>query len=272
MASEADIKDTDTGGDGVYETIRVIVHALILAVFVRIFLFQPFNIPSGSMIPTLLIGDYLFVSKYSYGFSKHSLPWSPNLFAGRIWAGDPKRGDVVVFKFPRDNSTDYIKRLIGLPGDKIQVIGGVVHINGKAVELKQIDDFVGPGSTCRMRASTIHVTRYVETLPGGTSHQILKCSGNAQNEGDNAGPFQVPAGHYFMMGDNRDNSTDSRFGPDDSTEMFIRRDEGVAYVPVENLIGRADILFFSVDDAARWLAPWRWPAEIRWSRFFNLIR
>jgi signal peptidase I len=272
MASEAELKDTDRGGDSIYETLRVIVHALILAAVVRIFLFQPFSIPSGSMIPTLLVGDYLFVSKYSYGFSKHSFPWSPDMFSGRVWAAEPKRGDVVVFKFPRDNSTDYIKRLIGLPGEKIQIIDGVLHINGNPVALKPVDDYVGPGSTCQKRVSSIRVPRYVETLPNGVSHQILKCAGNTLNEADNAGPFTVPPGHYFMMGDNRDNSTDSRFGPDDSKEKFVRRDEGVAYVPAENLIGRADMLFFSVDETAGWFAPWRWASEVRWSRFFNIIR
>lgn len=273
MASEANIKDKETGGDSFYETIRVIVHALILAVIVRIFLYQPFNIPSGSMIPTLLIGDYLFVSKFSYGYSKHSFPWSPEIFSGRVWSGEPKRGDVVVFKFPRDNSTDYIKRLIGLPGDQIQIINGVLSINGKAVQLQRIEDFNSPGaSPCPFRTASSRVPRFIETLPNGVSHQILKCSGSNLTEGDNAGPFTVPPGHYFMMGDNRDNSTDSRFNPDDSVEKFIRKETGVGYVPAENLIGRADVLFFSVDEGASLFAPWRWPGEIRWTRFFNVIR
>src|SRR5688572_27828204 len=141
--------DTQEKG-GMRETIRVIIHALILALLVRIFLFQPFNIPSGSMIPTLLIGDYLFVSKYSYGYSRYSFPFGPNLFDGRIWAGEPARGDIVVFKLPRDNETDYIKRVIGLPGDEVQMIEGVLHINGKAVKKEKAADFVpqdtdGPG-------------------------------------------------------------------------------------------------------------------------------
>ena len=127
---------------GVKDTIRVVIHALILALLVRIFLFQPFNIPSGSMIPTLLVGDYLFVSKYSYGYSRYSFPFGPNLFSGRIWAKEPDRGDVVVFKLPRDNETDYIKRVIGLPGDEIQMIHGVLHINGEAVKKERVDDFV----------------------------------------------------------------------------------------------------------------------------------
>src|SRR6188474_575718 len=126
----------------VKDTVRVIIHALILALIVRIFLFQPFNIPSGSMIPTLLVGDYLFVSKYAYGYSRFSFPFGPDIFSGRIWAAEPVRGDIVVFKLPRDNSTDYIKRVIGLPGDEIQVIHGVLHINGKPVEREKVDEWV----------------------------------------------------------------------------------------------------------------------------------
>ncbi|HEX7533569.1 MAG TPA: signal peptidase I, partial [Methyloceanibacter sp.] len=126
----------------VKDTVRVIIHALILALLVRVFLFQPFNIPSGSMIPTLLIGDYLFVSKYSYGYSRYSFPFGLDLFNGRIWAKEPERGDVIVFKLPRDNETDYIKRVIGLPGDEIQMIHGVLHINGEAIKKERTDDFV----------------------------------------------------------------------------------------------------------------------------------
>jgi len=148
---------------GVRDTVRVVIHALILALIVRIFLFQPFNIPSGSMIPTLLVGDYLFVSKYSYGYSRYSFPFGLNLFPGRIWSKEPQRGDVVVFKLPRDNETDYIKRVIGLPGDEIQMMHGVLHINGKAVPKVRTDDYVTTDPSGRER----HVARYLETLPNG---------------------------------------------------------------------------------------------------------
>jgi signal peptidase I len=256
MSTEADAKMKAKDEGGILDTIRVIVHALILAFVVRIFLYQPFNIPSGSMIPTLLVGDYLFVSKFSYGYSKYSLPFSPNLFSGRILSREPARGDVVVFKLPKDNETDYIKRLVGLPGDKIQMINGVLHINGKAVERRRIEDFVWTEDGRERRAP-----RYRETMSNGVSYDTLDLTPNG--EVDNTPVFEVPADHFFMMGDNRDNSTDSRF--------FTGRG-GVGYVPRENLIGRAEIIFFSIDDTASLFQPWGWPAEIRWSRILDLIR
>jgi signal peptidase I len=263
MSSEADVKGKDTESGGLMDTLRVIVHALILALVVRIFLYQPFNIPSGSMIPTLLVGDYLFVSKFSYGYSKYSFPWSPNLFSGRFLSSEPERGDVAVFKLPSDNSTDYIKRVIGLPGDRIQMIRGVLHINGQPVERRRIEDFTGPAATCNVRrAGDIQVPRYEETLPNGVKHTTLDC--RPGSDGDDTAVFEVPAEHYFMMGDNRDNSTDSRFGAYGGYG-------GVGFVPRENLIGRADIIFFSIGETANLFAPWRWPTEIRWPRFFDLI-
>ena len=255
MSTEANANMKDKEEGGFLDTIRVIVHALILAFVVRIFLYQPFNIPSGSMIPTLLVGDYLFVSKFSYGYSKYSLPFSPNLFEGRIWSAEPQRGDVVVFKLPSDNETDYIKRLVGLPGDRIQMIRGVLHINGKAVERQRTEDFV-----LREEGHERRVPRYRETLPNGVSYYTLDLIQGS--DADDTPSFEVPAGHYFMMGDNRDNSTDSRF--------FGGR--GVGYVPRENLIGRAEVIFFSIDDTASLFRPWAWPVEIRWSRLLDLIR
>lgn len=243
------------------DTVRVIVHALIIAFLIRIFLYQPFNIPSGSMIPTLLVGDYLFVSKLSYGYSKYSFPGGFDLFSGRVFASTPERGDVAVFKLPRDNSTDYIKRVIGLPGDRIQMVDGVLQINGEPVKRERIEDFVGPASACDSRGRTeIRVPRYIETLPNGVRHETLDCVSNGN--GDNTDVFEVPEGRYFMMGDNRDNSTDSRFGAYG----------GVGFVPLENFVGRADIIFFSIDESASWFEPWRWLLEIRWTRFFELIR
>ncbi len=251
--SVTDEKKQAASGGGIAEAVKVVIHALILAVLVRTLLFQPFNIPSGSMKETLLIGDYLFVSKYAYGYSRFSLPFAPDLFSGRIWAGIPERGDIAVFKLPRDSSTDYIKRVIGLPGDRIQMIGGVLHINGEAVKRARIDDFVEttPGG------HSIAVPRFRETLPNGVSYAILDLTPNGQ--ADNTLEFRVPAGHYFMMGDNRDNSTDSRF-------------PSVGFVPDENLIGRAEILFFSVDEGTRGWEFWRWPQTLRYDRLFTLLR
>jgi signal peptidase I len=239
---------------GVGETVRVIVHAFLIAIVIRTFLFQPFNIPSGSMKETLLVGDYLFVSKFSYGYSRFSLPFSPPIFDGRIFGSTPERGDVVVFKLPRDESTDYIKRVIGLPGDQIQMIGGVLQINGQAVKREPAGTWVddeGDG-----QSQTVKV--WTETLPNGVSYHTLDLVDNGFY--DNTPVYSVPPGHYFMMGDNRDNSTDSRVLSQ------------VGYVPLQNIVGKAQVIFFSIHEGERAWELWRWPWSVRWERLFHLVR
>ena len=235
------------------EFFRTAILAVLLAMFIRTFFFEPFNIPSASMVPTLLIGDYLFVSKTSYGYSEHSFPFGLASFKGRMLNKAPERGDVIVFKLPTDTSIDYIKRLIGLPGDRIQVKQGRLYINGEMVEREE----VGLQRVDAPEGGKESIVEYIETLPGGIMHRIYEVS----DEGplDNTREYVVPDGHYFMMGDNRDNSQDSRV-----TDL-------VGYVPMENLVGRAEILFFSIDETASIFKPWTWPGAIRYSRIFDRI-
>lgn len=250
MTEEAE-KSSD-GGAG--EIVRVIIHALILALIVRTFLFQPFNIPSGSMKSNLLIGDYLFVSKYSYGYSRYSLPFGPNVMSGRIWASEPERGDVAVFKLPTDTSVDYIKRVIGLPGDRIQMKDGLLHINSQPVERERVEDFVERDD----RGNVRRIRRYRETLPNGVSYLSLDLLD--RGPADNTREYVVPEGHYFMMGDNRDNSTDSRVL------------SHVGFVPFENFVGRAEIIFFSMTESTRLWEVWKWPGGIRWDRIMSTVK
>ncbi len=249
-------KKTQEGGFG--EILKVVVQALVIALVVRTFLFQPFNIPSGSLIPTLDIGDYLFVSKYAYGYSHFSFPFSPDFFSGRVLASMPKRGDVAVFKFPKDTSKDYIKRVIGLPGDKIQLINARLYINGQIVPREPTTNV----TTLDQFGHEVEVPTYLETLPGGVTHQIIQLNGD-NGFYSNTSVYTVPPGDYFMMGDNRDNSTDSRVSPDQ---------DGVGYVPVENFVGRAELIFFSIDDQTPVWQFWRWPTSIRWDRLFKPVR
>lgn len=245
-------------GDSIFETFKVVIQALLIALVVRTFLFQPFNIPSGSLIPTLLVGDYLFVSKYSYGYSKHSIPFSPDLFSGRILGSAPKRGDIAVFKLPSDGSTDYIKRVIGLPGDKIQMIEGRLFINGVIVPREETTKV----KTLDPMGHESEVLTYNETLPGGVTHRIIELQGD-RGYLDNTDVYSVPPGNYFMMGDNRDNSTDSRVPPEQ---------KGVGFVPLENFVGRAEMVFFSVKEGDAAYEFWKWPTSIRWGRMFQPVR
>jgi len=233
---------------GLVENLKTIFYAGLIAVGIRTVAFEPFNIPSGSMIPTLLVGDYLFVSKYSYGYSRFSLPMSPPLFTGRILGRLPKRGDVAVFKLPRDDTTDYIKRIVGLPGDTVQMKSGLLYINDKLVPRIPQGYYVTDDTGVRTQ-----VKLYQENLPGGKKHDIIK-------EYDQGGlndtqKFVIPAGHVFAMGDNRDNSSDSR-----------DPNGGVGFIPVENLIGRAEFLFFSHSDEGSFWEVHKWPEMIRWNR------
>jgi len=247
---------------GIAETIKTLVYAVVIALFVRTFFYEPFSIPSASMVPTLLIGDYLFVSKFSYGYSRYSLPFGLPLIPGpgRVFFRAPQRGDVVVFKQPRDPSVDFIKRIVGLPGDRLQMKEGVLNINDTPVKLQRAQDFYYAelfrgDSGCRPGT----YPQYLETLPNGRQHRIIKNCGVPQF--DNTQIFTVPPDHYFMMGDNRDDSADSR----DPTS-------GVGYVPSENLVGRAEFLFFSTDGYAAWWEPWKWPFTVRYDRLLMAIR
>lgn len=252
---------------GIEETVKTVVIAVLIAAVFRTLFFQPFWIPSGSMKPTLLVGDFMFVNKMAYGYSKHSCPFSMCPFSGRILASDPKVGDIVVFKHPRQN-VDYIKRLIGTPGDAVQVKEGVLHLNDTAVELTdkgvftEIREPQGPQRrtpSCKRAVTSIsgavcEKDSYTESLPNDVSHKILDTT---LSEADNTPRFVVPEGHYFFMGDNRDNSIDSRF------ESISG---GVGYLPAENLIGRADMVVFSAA-GNRIMKFWTWRSD----RFFKRL-
>ena len=244
----------------VVEYVRTILTVVIVVVFVRTFLFESFVIPSGSMIPTLQVGDYIWVSKYSYGYSRFSLPFSPDLFSGRVWAGQPHRGDVAVFRFTKDTSIDYIKRVIGLPGDRIQVTGGQLFLNGVRVPCTQPHPYVAQDET-RMPMEGEACT---EQLPlrdgkGFISHAILKLTNEGQQ--NDTPEYVVPPGYFFAMGDNRDDSADSRFMGDGPKDL--------GFVPMENLVGKAQRIFFSVEASHPIWQVWYWPSEIRWARLLK---
>ena len=234
------------------ENIKTLLYALIIAIIIRSFLFQPFYIPSSSMEPTLLIGDRIFVSKYSYGYSRHSFPFSPNFYSKRFFKKIPERGDVIVFKTPQDNRTDYIKRLIGLPGDIIQFINGELYINKKKIErISKIIDFkINLPGTADV---------YEEILPNGKKFTVAYTK--EYNLNKNSDQYTIPPNKYFFMGDNRDNSSDSRnLG-------------GVGYVSEINLVGKANFIFFSNDmNNGGFFEFWNWSKSIRFERLFNKIK
>lgn len=235
------------------ETLKTIIIALVIALVIRTFLFEPFNIPSTSMVPTLLVGDFLFVSKFSYGYGSKGTFFGFIPFSGRIAEiGEPQRGDVVVFKLPTDDSVDYIKRLIGLPGDKIQMRHGTLYINGVPVERSRLA-ITEDAAEANPKAKFVD---YTEHLPQSSEH-IIRKMGDDQPL-DNTDVFTVPPGHYFFMGDNRDNSMDSRT-------------DKVGFVPEENLVGKAQFLFFSIDEHTPAWQLWTWPWSVRWSRIFSGI-
>ena len=235
-----------------FGNLKSILIAIFIALLIRSFIFEPFNIPSGSMKPNLLVGDFIFVSKYSYGFSKHSLPFSIPLIPGKIFSKTPERGDVVVFKTPENNRTDYIKRVIGLPGDKIEIKNGIIFINGSEILRKKLNDFIDTDN----KTSNKRVRMYNEYF-FNKEINILDITDNGI--ADNTQLFNVPENHFFVMGDNRDNSQDSRFI---ST---------VGFIPYENLVGKAQFIFFSLENA-RFLQIWKWPNSIRYERIFQKIQ
>ncbi len=235
---------------------KTVLLAVAITLVFRIVAWQPFNIPSGSMRPNLLVGDFLIVSKFEYGYSKASLvyPFTRLPMEGRLFGSDPERGDVVVFKNKRDRNRDYIKRVIGMPGDKVQTINGTVYINGQLVEREFISE-----ETVRCDAFSGRAKTYRETLPNGVSYMIQECYGNSARL-DNIGPFTVPAGHFFMMGDNRDNSQDSRTS-------------SVSYVAADQIVGKAERLVFSVDgNKSRIWTIWNWPSAVRFGRVFDPVK
>ena len=256
--------------EGLRETTRFLLLLFLFALILRSFIVAPFSIPSGSMLPTMMIGDYLFVAKWPYGYSRFSLPFGIGSFDGRILADAPERGDIAVFRYPGDGEDDYVKRVIGLPGDTIQMRDGALWLNGEEVPRVRVADYLmpmSPNSPCRTvvpEAARVITDeeghrscafeRYRETLPGGRSYYVLD-----QMDGiaDDTPVHVVPDGHYFMMGDNRDDSLDSR---------FPLAAEGVGYLPADYLIGEALIIFFSTDGSAEWLAPWTWVSAARWQR------
>ncbi|MBS0272222.1 MAG: signal peptidase I [Proteobacteria bacterium] len=243
--------------DTLWENVKALTYAVLLAVLIRTVWLQPFHIPSGSMIPTLLIGDNLFVSKTAYGYSRYSIPFGAyiNYFSGRIWGAEPKLGDVAVFRSVIDSDTDFIKRVIGLPGDRIQMKEGLLYINDVLCPVEPH----GEATAVNDDKSTLNAPQYIETLPNGLKHLIIKQDPFGEGNYDNTPVYHVPPGHYFMMGDNRDGSNDSR------------AQQVVGYIPYEYLVGRASFIFFSTGGHIAFWEIWKWPFTANYNRIFNGI-
>ena len=235
-----------------FSNLKSVSLAVFIALLIRSFIAEPFNIPSGSMKPNLLVGDFIFVSKWSYGYSKHSLPFSIPIIPKKIFNKIPDRGDIVVFKTPEDNRTDYIKRVIGIPGDKIRIINGQIIINDQKIIRKRVNDFIDNDNNVSLKRNRKYL-EYFENF----QIEVLDIMDNGIV--DNTKLYEVPKGHFFVMGDNRDNSQDSRF------------DNVIGYVPFENLVGKARFVFFSLENS-RFLQIWKWPKSIRVDRIFKSIK
>ncbi len=289
-APEAALRDTSVqerrgaASEG-FDVLKTILYALLIALVLRVVLFQPFTIPSASMEPTLYKGDYIIVSKFAYGWSRNSIPFSPPLPGGRFMGRTPNRGDVIVFKLPRDGHVDYIKRLVGLPGDHMQVRGGVLYINDRAAVRTPQGDLAthcpGPED-----APATSAPLSIEHLPNGKTHPVVACF-NGQGGGNDTATYVVPPDCYFMMGDNRDNSVDSRYPPypGAASDAAMRKcpwnpeveqalgnmDAGVGFVPAENLVGKADLILFAWGPDVSLFKPWTWITQLRLNRWFHLI-
>ncbi len=267
---EADPSRPKAKKESWWETLRFFLILFAAAVLIRSLLFAPFSIPSGSMLPNLLIGDYLFVAKWPYGYSRHSFPFGIATFEGRIFGSAPERGDIVVFRHPEFGDEDYVKRVIGLPGDRIELVGGSILLNGRPIARQRIANFalpVTPNSPCRIvgddrearerpgaAGRLCHYPRFREMLPGGRTFEVLD---QGASDLDDWGPIVVPDGQLFVMGDNRDDSADGRVPPSQN---------GVGFLPIDNVLGRASIVFWSTDGSAQWLQPWAWFSAARWDR------
>ncbi len=255
-SSNSSFKTPTSNRNEFVETLVIIVQAVVLAIGIQLVAYQPFFIPSESMLGTLLKGDYLGVSKFSYGYSWASWPVAPMqplkdvLPSGRLFGQEPRRGDVVVFKLPSDGKTDYIKRVIGMPEDRIQMVNGVLYVNETAIPKKPVADFIAKNDA----GTEKRISQFEETLPNGVTYRVLDEKSSA---GDNTPVFKVPSGHYFMMGDNRDNSQDSRF---------------IGFVPFDHLVGRADFLAISVTPPNATWEFWNWSQSMRTERFFTKIQ
>jgi signal peptidase I len=270
-ATPSDTPDTPKKRESLGGWLRFLLTFAVLAWLLRSLVIAPFSIPSGSMLPNLLIGDYVMVAKWPYGYSRYSFPWGIPAFEGRILQNLPERGDVVVFKLPGNERIDFIKRVIGLPGDTIEVRGGMVILNGKAAPRERVSDVAVPlsaNSPCKVVGDAIPMVvddgeggqfcryaTYRETLPGGRNYLVLDQVENPR--ADDFGPVTIPAGFLFLMGDNRDDSLDSRFGVTEG---------GIGFVPVDNLVGRGLFNFWSTDGSATYWLPWTWFSALRGDR------